>query len=317
MNKRIIFVPQYPTPNRYQEWWVTKFPEEFKKAGFDVHVLGSNKIYEMKMTRGQLSMFSPIHAAIELECAQIDEYMNMELRDDDILFVADISFPGFFCNSLFHKQTDKMFAFCHATSLNYKDYFEKVRNPKFSVENAYASMFNIIFVGSKYHQDKLGWQNTVVTCLPFPPFLPQKNIKKHEIVSASRPTPQKVDLYLEKDVESKFSKIIRKDTRTWEEYFEFLSESTVLLITSHEDTFGYQIVDAIINGCIPIAPNRCAYPELLQREYLYDSKEELFKIIDSALWGLLDVPKLKCKNQMNDFYDRIIEEISKEVQYPF
>jgi len=311
--KRIIFVPQYPTPNRYQEWWATKFPEEFIKAGFNVHVLGGNKIYEMKHRRGDLSMFSPIHAAIEFECYQIDEYMNMELRDDDILFVADISFPGFFCNTLFHKRTDKMFAFCHATSLNYKDYFEEVRNVKYPVETSHAAMFNKVFVGSKYHQDKLGWYNTVVTYLPFPPLLSQKNIKKYEIISASRPSPQKVNLNLEKDVEAKFSEIIRKDTRSWDEYFKFFSESVVLLISSHEDTFGYQIVDAIMNGCIPIAPNKCAYPELLSREYLYNDKEELFKIINDALWGLLDVPKLKCKNQMNDFYDRIIEEIRNAI----
>lgn len=315
--KRIIFVPQYPTQNRYQEWWLRKFSEEFIKAGFNVHVLGATKAYEMKMTRGNLSMFSPIHASIEFECAQIDEYMNMDIQDDDILFVADISFPGFFCNALFHKRTDKMFAFCHATSLNYKDYFEKVRNVKYPVETSHAAMFNKVFVGSKYHQDKLGWHNTVVTYLPFPPFLPQKNIKKYEIISASRPTSQKVDLQLESMVEEKISKIVRKDTRSWTEYFKFISESTVLLITSHEDTFGYQIVDAIMNGCIPIAPNRCAYPELLPKEYLYNDEEELLQKIDAALWGMLDVPRLKCKNQMDDFYDRIIEEINKEVQYPF
>jgi hypothetical protein len=314
---RIIFVPQYPTQNRYQEWWLRKFSEEFIKAGFNVHVLGATKAYEMKMTRGNLSMFSPIHASIEFECAQIDEYMNMDIQDDDILFVADISFPGFFCNALFHKRTDKMFAFCHATSLNYKDYFEKVRNVKYPVETSHAAMFDKVFVGSKYHQDKLGWHNTVVTYLPFPPFLPQKNIKKYEIISASRPTPQKVDLQLEKEVEATFSKIVRKDTRSWTEYFKFLSESTVLLITSHEDTFGYQIVDAIMNGCIPIAPNRCAYPELLPKEYLYNDDEELFKIIDDALWGLLDVPKLKCKDGMNNFYNKIISEIMTEVDYPF
>jgi hypothetical protein len=263
----------------------------------------------MKSRRGDLSMFSPINAAIEFECAQIDEYMNMELRDDDILFVADISFPGFFCNALFHKRIDKMFAFCHATSLNHKDYFEDVRNVKFPVETSHAAMFNKVFVGSKYHQDKLGWNNTIVTYLPFHPFSSFKSEKINEIISASRPTPQKVDLQLESVVEEKFSDIIRKDTRSWEEYFKFLSESTVLLISAAEDTFGYQIVDGIMNGCIPIAPNRCAYPELLSKEYLYNNKEELFKIIDDALWGLLDVPKLKCKNQMIDFYDKIIKEI--------
>jgi len=32
-------------------------------------------------------------------------------------------------------------------------------------------------------------------------------------------------------------------------------------------------------------------------------------MIDDALWGFLDRPKLKCEKEMNDFYKRIIEEI--------
>jgi hypothetical protein len=177
------------------------------------------------------------------------------------------------------------------------------------VESAHAGMFDKVFVGSRYHQDKLGWENTVVTYLPFPPLSTYKNTKIYDIVSASRPSHQKVDFELEREVEAEFSRIVRRDTRTWEEYFKFLSQSTVLLISSHEDTFGYQIVDAIMNGCIPIAPNRCSYPELLPREYLYNDKEELFKIIDDALWGFLGVPKLKCKEQMENFYNKIIKEI--------
>jgi len=52
--------------------------------------------------------------------------------------------------------------------------------------------------------------------------------------------------------------------------------SKILLITAHEDTFGYQIVDAIINGCVPLARNDLAYPELLPKEYLYND----IKILD-------------------------------------
>ena len=136
--------------------------------------------------------------------------------------------------------------------------------------------------------------------------------KINQIISASRPGKQKVDSKLEEEVETIFGPIIRKDTRSAKEYYKFLGQSEVLLITSHEDTFGYQIVDAINNNCIPIARNDLSYPELLAREYLYDSKEELFDLLDRALWGSLPIPKLKCKKQMNDFYKTIIEEMNKE-----
>jgi len=166
---------------RYQEWWMWKFPLEFRNAGFDVVVLGEDYADAMKHRRGMMSMFSPVHAAIEFESAQIDEYMNLELRQDDILFLADLSFPGFFANALYHKRPLRSYAFCHAISLNVYDYFGNVRHSKFLVERANALMFNKIFVGSYYHLGKLeyvDWKNVEVTHLPLPP---SSIIKSYEI----------------------------------------------------------------------------------------------------------------------------------------
>ncbi len=42
---RIIFVPQFPSDLRYQEWWFTEFPKQFRARGFEVVTL---KITVMK-----------------------------------------------------------------------------------------------------------------------------------------------------------------------------------------------------------------------------------------------------------------------------
>jgi len=305
---RIIFVPQYPTPNRYQEWWFSKLPYEFEKAGFEVLTLGMEYAEMMSCRRGDIAHFAPVRMAIEFETEQVREYSALKMNENDILFLADISFPGIFCSALYHYQPPRMFAFCHATSINILDYFEGLSWSKFPVERANSLLFEKVFVGSQYHKDKLQWSNTEVTYLPFPPFKTFKNETKiYDIVSASRPTKQKVDSELENLVEGKFGKIVRKDTYSWEEYYQFLGQSKVLLISAHEDTFGYQIVDAILNGCIPIARNSLAYPELLAREYLYNDKNELFGLLDRALWGLLPLPKLKCEKEMKNFYKNIIK----------
>lgn len=306
---RIIFIPQYPTPMRYQEFWFNEFPRQFTKFGFDVYTLGNEK---MKVKRGNTEMFSPINTAIEFECSQIDEYMNIDLRKDDILFIADLSFPGFFMNVLYHKRPSKVFSFCHATSINKFDYFESVKQYKYPIETNHASMCDKVFVGSKYHQNKLQWKNTVVTYLPFPPFKTFPNEEKTtDIISASRPTPQKVDLELEEEVEKKFGKIKRMECKSWWEYYKFLGQSKILLITAKEDTFGLQIIDAVINNCIPIARNSLAYPEILDSEYLYDSKWELMYIIEKVLGGdyHYKAPKILCKKQMNNFYKKIVNEM--------
>lgn len=309
---RIIFVPQYPVPNRYPEWWFWKFPEEFRKAGFEVITLGEDYANMMEHRRGGLSLFSPINMSVEFETEQIREYMSLDLRYDDILFLADISFPGFFCNTLFHKKPPKCFAFCHATSINKRDYFSDMKIFKFPIESMHASMFDTIFIGSEYHKNKLGWKNTVVTYLPNPDHIKTfpHGEKIYDIVSASRPCFQKVNESLEKRVEKYFNtKIVRKETYTQEEYYRFLGQSRILLITSYEDTFGYQIVDAINNGCIPIARNSFSYPELLPKDYLYSNDNELMGILKKALQGDLKIPKLKCEENTKDFFKNMIGEI--------
>ena len=318
--QRIIFVPQYPTPMRYQEWWITEFPKKFKEAGFDVITLGEGKHYNSTMASKE--MFSPIQKAIEFETEQIKEYMDLKLEDDDILFLADLSFPGFFSNVFVHKYPKRMFAFCHATSINYKDYFAPVWMYKYPIEKTHGEMFNAVFLGSDYHDLKLNWGNTIVTRLPYPPFKGksvERKDKYFDIISASRPTPQKVDLELENEIGEIFSPVNRPVVETWDDYFKNLAYSRILLITSYEDTFGYQIVDAVLNGCIPLAPNRCAYPELLPKEYLYNDKNELIRKIDYILNSdhgvpylsdspyVVPVPKLLCDQEMKDFYNNIIQ----------
>lgn len=320
---RIIYVPQFPTEMRYQLWWASKIPEEFIKSGHEVIILGKEYINMIKHKQSSIEMFSPINVAIELECEQIKEYMNMSIRNGDVLFLSDLSFPGFFANALYHKQCSKMFCFCHATSINKFDYFSNVSYSKFDVESAHSELFNKIFIGSYYHEKKLTnnynydeyssyWRNCIVTYLPFPPFKSSLiSEKKYNIMSASRPTPQKVDLKLENEVEKIFGIIYRPISNSWQEYYDNLSQSKILLISAVEDTFGYQIVDAIMNGCIPIARNDLAYPELLSEEYLYNNIDELVDKINKILNSddFLPVPKLLCENQMNNFYKNIIKEM--------
>lgn len=305
--ERVIFVPQYPANMRYQQWWFIRIPDELAKQGFIVETLGK---YSLTGTeKANRAMFSPIKTAIEFETIQINHFLELDLREDDILFLADISFPGIFSNVLFHKRPKRMFAFCHATSLNILDYFAEDHQIKFPIESAHSKMFDAIFIGSNYHEDKLRWSNTLVTRLPYPPFRYSfDSEKKYDIVSVSRPTPQKVDDEVEKLVEEHFNtEIIRKEFDSWSDYYSFLSQSKVLLITSKEETFGYQIIDAIISGCIPLAPNKFSYPELLDRMYLYDNREELLERIEEGLDGLLEKPTILCHDEMVDFYKNIGE----------
>lgn len=51
-----------------------------------------------------------------------------------------------------------------------------------------------------------------------------------------------------------------------EAYHELLNKATILPVTSKQDFFGGSVVEAIAAGCIPILPDRLAYPEHLSEE---------------------------------------------------
>lgn len=321
--QRIIFVPQYPTKMRYPEWWMPTFTRKFDNAGFDVITLGEDYADMMAHRRGTMSMFSPVHSAIEFECAQINEYMELKLKDDDILFLADLSFPGLFANVLHHKRPKKCFAFCHATSINNYDYFSKVKNSKFTVETGQAKMFDLIFVGSEYHGMKLlanGWMNLKVTYVPEPPpdiMKPVTRKKKHFLISVARPTPQKKSFHIERMIETHYGKIFNKRYNKWQTYYEALCSSKALLITAKEETFGYPVLEAIRCGCIPVVPNSFSYPELVSREYRYDNMAELYNILDKIKYGELQVPKLLCETRTKNFFNNIIKIMQGGEDYPF
>jgi L-fucose mutarotase/ribose pyranase (RbsD/FucU family) len=300
---------------RYQQWWFSEFPKQFRKYYDEVIVLGEKWLSEERSDSfSELfkGMFSPINISIQFETVQIMEYLRLELRKDDILFLADLSFPGFFSNVLYHKRPKKMFAFCHATSLNAYDYFQPVRKSKFVVETGHAKLFDAIFVGSHYHKKKLVWDNVIVSGVPKPPFQTYNDEKTIDILSISRPSIQKVNKKLEKKIERNFGKIHRLPTFTWASYYHLISNAKIVLFTGKEDTFSYSILETVLNNSIPVAPNKYAYPELLSREFLYDNIDEAIYGIWNGIHFPYQVPKIQCIDLVDEFFKNVAD-VMKEL----
>lgn len=309
---RLIFVPQFPTPLRYQSWWFSVFEKEFKKYFDEVVVIGKSYCNPPIIDLKDKSMFSPIEHAINFETSQITEYLNLNICHDDTLFLSDISFPGVFCNVLYHKPCPKMFAFCHATSLNKYDYFAHVRKSKFKIESTHASMFDKVFFGSNYSLRKTGWKNGVVVYLPSPPIsiIQKLNVKRDiPIVSVCRPNIQKVNKKLEKLVEKSLGiKVYREEVKTWFEYSNLLSRSKINLISSKEETFNYSIIDSIECGCIPIVPNTLCFPEILPEHRRYKTNTELINMLRYILtYDIYTSPVILCQYEIDNFYKNMIE----------
>jgi len=309
--ERLIFIPQYPTSMRYQEWWLPMFQEKFKTHFKSILTLG--KLPSNNLALGQ--EFAPFTQSIQFEQSQIDEYLSLEIRKDDILLLNDLSYPGLFAQMLFHKRPNRCFAICHATSKNRYDYFSKDRNSKYSIEKSVGKLFKKVFVASNYHAQKLNWNNLVIAPFPFQPFQSPEIIVPIEkrirnIVSISRSGIQKRNHILESTVENFIGQSIDtpKNRNTWDSYNAFLQSSKVVLITSKEETYGYQVIDAVRNGCIPIAPATCSYPELLSKDYLFTDIPDLILKVNKALTGQLPIPRLLVEESQKEFFNILFHE---------
>lgn len=69
--------------------------------------------------------------------------------------------------------------------------------------------------------------------------------------------------------------------RDTEEYYRWLWKSDILPVTGIQDFFGGSVVEAIYAACLPLLPDRLAYPahipEALQNQLLYRKEEELLE----------------------------------------
>lgn len=79
-----------------------------------------------------------------------------------------------------------------------------------------------------------------------------------------------------------------------EAYFELLKKATILPITSKQDFFGGSVVEAIAAGCVPVIPNRLAYPEHLPKDYknkYVRNEDDWYSLLKDVVVNLSDYQK--------------------------
>lgn len=80
-----------------------------------------------------------------------------------------------------------------------------------------------------------------------------------------------------------------------EDYAKWLWKADILPVTSIHDYFGISVVEAIYCNCIPLLPNRLAYPEHLHAEnhnnYLYENNKQLTDKLETLLKNISNESK--------------------------
>jgi len=69
------------------------------------------------------------------------------------------------------------------------------------------------------------------------------------------------------------------EKESFEDYVEVLDSADVAVSTSSHEFFGIAMMEAAFRGCLPLCPNALCYPELYPKSCLYNSEQQLLKVL--------------------------------------
>jgi hypothetical protein len=223
-----------------------------------------------------------------------------EVSSDDTIFLHDLWFPGM--ESLDYARRTLGVSFrivgvLHAGSYDPADFTVREDMARWAQhsERAWLTVADEIFVATEYHKRLLlaGGRSAdpariKVTGLPLvraEVTQGRETVKKvsGRIAFPHRNVPEK-DPDLAERIARRFPgcEVIhtRSLTKTRDEYYDLLATCEICVSNSAQETFGYSMAEASALGCIPLVPNRLAYPELYPEEFRFNTEEHLFDLID-------------------------------------
>ncbi len=74
---------------------------------------------------------------------------------------------------------------------------------------------------------------------------------------------------------------------TRREYLDWLQRGAIVVSTAEQENFGLAVLEAMVHGCIPLLPDRLAYPEIIPADCheacLYQNRPELTRKLEAML----------------------------------
>lgn len=332
MNRTIWVAPILPVKMRYSEWWNGEFIRRLNSVSL---LMRKKDPWIAKGIWEHLTIAESFDSSDEFFKDQLGHDVQVlntlhtlvsqgQITKNDVILVLDSSTPGLVASYLQTHKPCRVVGVCHATALNTLDIFSKsVSRPYFDIAN--LLVYDAIVVASQYHKSKL-WNalknsrnSWVAPTLHLTKFLPENpqltrylsffkdmsvplsEIKTKSICVADRIDQQKVDLKFTEQVEQRlgikitFLQAPHNKSIGWSDYYSKLEQHKVMLVTAKEETYGYQVQEAMRLGTVPICPASLCYPEFVPGSFLYRDLDSCCACIQQAL----DTPQLLDYSEMS------------------
>lgn len=304
---KIFYIPIEPYETRYTADWIRQFEREFDKCGLCYETILGETFSNTVTSGGVLDVCGThLYKFSQLQKLMIKLNEN-EVHDGDILFFADLWFPG--VESLFYVRNMlnikfKIEGIFHAGTYDSHDftYRNNMRSWGKWLEASWFSEIDKIFVATDFHKQLLLKGSIIiprladkifVTGLPFyGNELRNKYLNKKEdiIVFPHRldeeKHPELFDLFIDKLAQKGFNfKAIRtiEETSSRQEYFSILGKSKIMLSFADQETFGYSTLESMALDNIVIVPNKLSYVETVPVSYRYDTLDEAFDLLINSI----------------------------------
>lgn len=297
--ERIIYVPIERLQERYSSQWDDWFEAAFKKHGIPFIRVGDYT--ERHITQGEFLDVVDTNQYKNKQISQILATLKMFPKDSYTIFFTDVWFPGIEMIAYVRdalKMDIRIVGMLHAGTYDPHDFLTRsgMRYWGRSFEQSVINICDKILLATDFHRHLIGDAGLDLQgkseIVEWPVETDFNLYEKDNIVVfphrlAPEKQPDQFDVMMMKYGEKYGHETIwvrTKDVcKTKDEYYKLLARAKVSVSTALQETYGIAMVESVNNGCIPVAPNRLSYKEVLRDFKLYEDLDEAVDLVHQAI----------------------------------
>lgn len=229
----------------------------------------------------------------------IELLIKGEVSKDETLFVSDIWNFALMCVpylNFFSGYNLKVRGILHAGSFTDTDFVRQMERVYKGFEESLFDICEKIYLGSNFikkdvlQKRYVSADKLVVTGLPLDlqelDKFKNEDEKENIIIFNGRNVDEKqpylFDLLQQKLPNYKYVNT-QKENLSKSKYYALLAKAKCIVSFALQENFGYGVQEAVYLGCIPCLPNRLAYVEQFDKQYLYNNFDECVKMVDDIM----------------------------------